>query len=94
MHKHFQIIVKGNVGSVPVLNKKIKVCLGWDVSPPTCHVVSCKRLRDEGLHAFFGMIGYCMKNNGEERFEFVHCNLYVEDLNEGIWSMQSLEMLV
>jgi hypothetical protein len=60
MHKCFHIIVKGNVGSVLVLNKKIKVCLGWDPSPPTCHVVSCERLRDEGLHAFLGMVGYCM----------------------------------
>lgn len=26
----------------------------------------CKMLRDEGLHTFLGMIGYCMKDNGEE----------------------------
>ena len=44
-HKHFQMVMKGNP---PVLNKKIKVCLGWDVT--VGHVVSGKRLRDEGLH--------------------------------------------
>ena len=53
------------------------------MSPPTCHVISCERLRDEGLHTFLGMVGYCMKNNREEHFEFVHCNVYAEDMNVG-----------
>ena len=61
----------------------MNVCLGWNVSPLTGHVVWCKRLRDEGLHTFKGMIGYRMKGNGEERFEFVHCNASMEDMNEG-----------
>ena len=34
------------------------------------HVVSCKRLRDEGLHTLLGMVGCCMKDNGKEHFEF------------------------
>lgn len=34
-----------------VLNKKIKVCLGWDESPPTCHVMSCKKSRG-GVFAY------------------------------------------
>ena len=62
-HKHFQLMVKRNFTSVLVLNEKIKVYLGWDESPPTCHVY--KKLRDEGLHTFKGMMGYCMKDNGE-----------------------------
>lgn len=49
--------VKGNFSSLMVLNKKVKVCLRWDVGPSTGHVVLCKRLRDEGLHAFKGKIG-------------------------------------
>lgn len=51
-HKHFQMMVKGNFSSLLVLNKQIKVCLGWDGNPPT------------GLHMFKGMISYCMKDNG------------------------------
>ena len=47
MHKHFPMVVKGNFSGVLMLNKKNKVCLGWDESPPTSHVVSCKRLRDD-----------------------------------------------
>jgi hypothetical protein len=81
--KHFQIVVKENFTSLLVLNKKIKVCLGWDESSPTCNVVSCKKLRDEGLHTIKAMIGYCMKDSGEEHFEFVHHNVSVEDMNDG-----------
>lgn len=77
----FQMVVKGNFGSLLVLNKKIEVCMGWDVSPPMGHVVSCKKLRDKGLHTFKGMIGYCMKNNGNKYFEFVHHNVSADDMN-------------
>lgn len=67
------MVVKGNFTSLVVLNKNIKVCLGWDASPMTGHVVSCKKLRDKGLHCtFLGMVGYCVKENGEEHFEFMH----------------------
>ena len=64
IHKHFQMVVKGNFTSLPVLNKKIKVCLGWYASPSMVHVGSCKKMRDEGLHTLKGMIGYHMKDNG------------------------------
>lgn len=43
-HKHFQMVMNGNFSSLPVSNKTIKVCLGWDLSPITHHVVSCKKL--------------------------------------------------
>lgn len=76
-------MAKGNFNSLPMLNKKIKVCLGWDVSPPMGHVVSCKKLKDEGLHTFKGMIGYSMKNNEEMHFEFVHHNVSANEMNNG-----------
>ena len=44
-------------------------------------VVPCERLKDDGLHTFLGMIGYCMKDNGKEHIEFVHHN--TDDTNEG-----------
>ena len=37
MHKHFQMVLKRNSSSLLVLNKKIKVCLGWDESSLTGH---------------------------------------------------------
>lgn len=42
------------------------------LNPPTGHVVSCENLVDEGLHTFLGMVGYCMKDNGEDYLRFVH----------------------
>lgn len=67
--KHVQMmVVKGNFSSLPVLNRRIEVCLRYDECPLMCHVVSCKRLRDEGLHTLSGMVGYYTKDNGEEHF--------------------------
>lgn len=43
----------------------------------------CKKLRDEGLHTFKDIVGYCMKDNGEDRFKFVHHNVSACDMNEG-----------
>lgn len=77
------MVVKGNFSSFHMLNKKIKVALGWHENPPIGHVVSCKKVRDEGLHTFLDMIGYCMKDNGKDRFEFVHHNVLGDDMNEG-----------
>lgn len=71
MHTHFQMVVKRNFSSLPVLNKNIKVCLGWDERLPTGHVLSCKRLKDERLHTFLGD-GWVLHE--EEHFEFVHHN--------------------
>ena len=77
-HKHFQMVVKENFNIPPTLNKKIKVCLKWHEDPPTGHVVSCKKLRNKGLQTFFGMVGYCTKEDGEEHFycwhfPFIYC---------------------
>ena len=77
------MMAKGNFGSLPVLYKKLEVCLGWDESPPMGHVVTSKRLRDEGLHTFLGMVGYYMKDNRIKHFEFVHHNVIAIDMNKG-----------
>lgn len=78
------MVVKGNLISFAVLNKKTKAGLGWDLSPLTSHTIHCKKLRDEGLHPLLGVVEYCMKDNGEEHFEFVHHNVLVSDMNHGI----------
>lgn len=82
-HKHFQIVVKSNFNSLHVLNKKIKMTLEWDQTLPTGHIVSYKKLRDEGLHTFLGMVGDYMKDYGKDHFEFVHHNVSTHDMNEG-----------
>ena len=57
--------------------------MGWDERHPTSHVVSCKRLRNEGLHTLLGMVGYYKKDNKEKHFEFIHHNVYTNDMNKG-----------
>lgn len=56
--------------------------------------MSCKHLSGEGLHMLLGMVEYCMKDKGEDHFEFDHHNVSVEDMNEGNWNMRSLGKLV
>ena len=51
-HSTFSIGHEGELSCLLVLNKKFKVCLEWDVSPPARHVVLCKKLRGESLHSF------------------------------------------
>lgn len=58
------------------------ILCGIGLIPPMDHMVYCKWLRNDGLHTFLGMVGYCMKNNGEEHLEFVHLNVLVEDMND------------
>ena len=77
------MVVKGNFSSLHMLNKKIEVVVGWHENPLIGHVVSCKKMRDEGFHNFLDMVGYCMKDNGEDCFEFVHHNVLGDDMNEG-----------
>lgn len=43
-HKHFKMVVKGNFSSLPMLNKKIKIALGWDANPCMGHVEIYKKL--------------------------------------------------
>ena len=57
----FQNGGQGEFNNPHVLNKKMKVCLRWHENLATKYVVPRKKLRDEGLHTFLGMVGYCMK---------------------------------
>ncbi len=40
------------------------------VSP--IHHVHCKLLKGVGMHTYIGMIGYCLKDQGEKQFQFCH----------------------
>lgn len=33
------------------------------------------------MQTYLGMVGYCVKDSGEECFEFVHHNIYSDDMN-------------
>ena len=82
-HKYFQMIVKGNFSGLLVLNKKVEGLFGIRCESSNGHVVSCKKLMNEDLHTFKGMIGYYMKDNGEDHFEFVHHNVWADGIYDG-----------
>lgn len=66
--KHFQMVVKGIITSLVVLNKKIKGLfgVGCESFDGSCYLV--QEVEGRGLHTFKGMVGYCIKDNGEEHF--------------------------
>lgn len=82
-HKHFKMVVKGNFNSLPMLNKKSRLLWGgmqihaWG----TLKFIRNYKMRD--YISFLGRMGYCVKDNGEEHFEFVHHNVSIDDMNEG-----------
>ena len=74
-----------------MLYNHIKIVIGWDQNPLVWHVVSCRKLRDEVLHIFLCVVQCCMKDNGEEHFEFVHQTVSPKDKNDGKLEYARLE---
>ena len=52
--------------------------MGCESSYGSC----CFMQEVEGLHIFIGMVGYCMNDNREENFEYVHNHVSSQDMNE------------
>jgi hypothetical protein len=70
------------VSNVIALSKLIKKVLGWDdviIASPEHHV-HCKLLKGVRMHTYIGMIGYCLKDQGEEQFQFCHRNVSFEKM--------------
>jgi hypothetical protein len=68
-----------------VVSKLIKKYLGWDVgSAPVGHHVLTKKLASIGIHTYIGMLGYCVKDRGEDYFEVVYNNVTDAKLVEGL----------
>ena len=78
---HFQAIYRILSTSTIVVGKLVKVYLGWDKGEATSssHIL-VKRLSGVGLHTYVGMLGYCIKDKGEDYFEVVHNNITDEEL--------------
>ena len=82
---HFQAIFKILSTSTIAVNKLVKVYLGWDKGEaPSGSYVLMKRLSGVGLHTYVGMLGYYIKDKGEDHFEVVHNNITHEDLTIGL----------
>ena len=82
---HFQAVFRILSTSTIAVDKLMKVYLGWDKgeAPSSSHVL-VKRLSRVGLHTYVGMLGYCIKEKGEDHFEVVHNNITDEDLTTGL----------
>jgi hypothetical protein len=56
-----------------VLNKLIKKRFGLgyvNINVPWAYIVHCKLLNDVVMHEYIYMIGCCLKDQGEEHFQF------------------------
>ena len=82
---HFQAVFRILSTSTIVVGELVKVYLGWDKgeTPSGSHVL-VKRLSRVGFHTYVGILGYCIKDKGEDHFEVVHNNITDEDLRAGL----------
>ena len=85
VEKYFQVVFRILSISTIAMGKLVKVYLRWDKgeAPSGSHVL-VKRLSGVGLHTYVGMLGYCIKDKGEDHFEVVHNNITDEDLIAGL----------
>jgi len=81
-----QMVCQMMASSATVVSKRIKTHLGWDKpgAAPMGHHILTKTLRNTGLHTFIGMLGYCIKDQGEDHFDCVHHNVTDEQMKEGV----------
>jgi hypothetical protein len=79
---HLQMVCRIYISNVITLSKLIKKALGWDdviIASPRHHV-HYKLLKGVGMHTYIGMIGYCLKDQGEEHFQFCDRNVSFEKM--------------
>jgi hypothetical protein len=67
---------------VSQVNKLIKTALGWNPAPKG-GVVSVRKCTGRGLHTWHGLIGYCLKDEGQPWFQVHLYNISDEDLEMG-----------
>lgn len=63
-----------------ILSKLIKKYITWDVEAPLSGMVMCHNFTTNGLHTFYGMLGYLMKDLDEDHFQTIDCSISIVDL--------------
>ena len=83
---HLQMVCRLITSFATMVSKLIKTYLGWnDVKKALIgHYILTKTLCNIGLHIFNGMLGYCIKDKGEDHFQCVHKNVTLEQMEEGL----------
>lgn len=91
-HKHFQVVVKGNSSSLPMLNNKIQGLFGLRRVSSDGSCCPMQKVEGQGI-AYLEEYGWAVhwKNSGEEHFEFVHDNVLVEVMNDGTLEYAKVE---
>ena len=83
---HWQgVVVTKEDMCASVLNKKLKVCLGWlePESEGKTHVKVKALTHNNDLHTSIGMLGYCSKDMGKEHFDDIRKEVTDEMLERG-----------
>ncbi|MCO5582557.1 hypothetical protein L7F22_036454 [Adiantum nelumboides] len=65
LHLHLQMVIRMWSMSLVAINKMVKNYLGWAKAAPPGGIVLCHALTQRRLHTFEGMIGYCLKDDGQ-----------------------------
>lgn len=65
--KHIQAVMRALATSAVAVNREIKRRMGWEGAAHKGHVC-VKELKNNKLHTFTGMLGYCTKSMNEEGF--------------------------
>jgi len=77
---YLQMVCRIMPSSAAVVSKTIKTYLQWDKveTAPVGHYIFTKILCNTSLHTFIEMLGYCIKDKGQDHFECVHRNVTPE----------------
>jgi len=55
--------------------------------------VHCKLLKGVGMHTYIGMIGYCLKEQGEKHFLFYHKNVNSKHIQEKVYEYVNMDLV-
>ncbi|KAL3690356.1 hypothetical protein R1sor_016665 [Riccia sorocarpa] len=80
---HIQGMLRITTSSARALKTEIHNVIGWEQATPLGASICVKTLKYKGLHTVIGLIGYCLKDEGQEHFRFYTKNVTDEQKEEG-----------
>lgn len=83
-HLHLQMVVRIWSATMAAIPKLLKFYIGRDKQKPPSGIIICKALSQKALHTSHDMVGYGMKDTGQEHFQIVDHNVGSEDICIGM----------
>ncbi|KAL3689945.1 hypothetical protein R1sor_016254 [Riccia sorocarpa] len=80
---HVQGLLRITTSSARALKAEIRNTIGWEEAGPLGGSICVKSLKYKGLHTIIGIIGYCLKDEGQEHFRFYSKNVSEDQKREG-----------